>query len=129
MDNPPRPPSERGRPRGWRCAIVERDGCPGARAGRYAAFSFFARRASRYALILALGRSLCLEQTIPKTGAAGLLQPGTGQSCFGPFRRAFRATAILAILGGRPGPRLPPPKALSTATRARPWACRSRMAA
>jgi hypothetical protein len=47
----------------------------------YLAFlAFFARRASRYFLIVAFGRSLCLEQTIPKTGAALLEQPGTGQS-------------------------------------------------
>ena len=47
----------------------------------YLAFlAFFARRASRYFLIVAFGRSLCLAQTIPKTGAALLEQPGTGQS-------------------------------------------------
>ena len=43
-------------------------------------FTFFARRASRYFLIVAFGRSLCFAQTIPKTGAARLAQPGTGQS-------------------------------------------------
>lgn len=43
-------------------------------------FSFFARRASRYFLIAAFGRSLCFAQTIPKTGAARFVQPGTGQS-------------------------------------------------
>ena len=52
-----------------------------ARSASYLAFlAFFARRASRYFLIVAFGRSLCLAQTIPKTGAALLEQPGTGQS-------------------------------------------------
>lgn len=44
------------------------------------AFIFASRRASRYFLILVLGTSLCFAQTIPKIGAAGFLQPGTGQS-------------------------------------------------
>lgn len=51
-----------------------------ARVG-FAGFpSFAARRASRYFLIFAFGRPLCSEQTIPNTGAARFLQPGTGQS-------------------------------------------------
>jgi hypothetical protein len=45
-----------------------------------ATLSFLALRASRYFLIFDLATSLCFEQTIPKTGAAGFLQPGTGQS-------------------------------------------------
>jgi hypothetical protein len=56
-------------------------------AGRFGAFfadarpvppPFAALRASRYFLILALGTFLWSEQTIPKTGAAGFLHPGTG---------------------------------------------------
>lgn len=43
------------------------------------ALSFSARRARRYFLICALGRSLWSAHTIPKTGAARFLQPGTGQ--------------------------------------------------
>jgi hypothetical protein len=53
---------------------------PGSLAAYLAFLAFFARRASRYFLIVAFGRSLCLAQTIPKTGAALLPQPGTGQS-------------------------------------------------
>jgi hypothetical protein len=45
-----------------------------------AAFAFRARRASRYFLIFTLATSLCFAHTMPKTGAAGFLQPGTGQS-------------------------------------------------
>src|SRR4029079_7978764 len=69
--------------------------------------SFFARRASRNFLILALGRSLCFAQTIPKTGAAGFLQPGTGHNWRGGFLRAFLPTVAAAAraFGGRPGPR------------------------
>jgi hypothetical protein len=47
------------------------------RAG-YAAF--FAFLCSRYFRILLLATSLCFAHTIPKTGAAGFLHPGTGQS-------------------------------------------------
>ena len=67
------------------------------------AFAFWALRASRYFLISALGRSLCLAQTIPKTGAARLLQPGTGQSWIGPLRR-LRMPTTAPLPGGRPGP-------------------------
>jgi hypothetical protein len=58
------------------------------------AFSFLAFRASRNFLILALGKSLCLAHTIPKTGAAGFLQPGTGQSWSGAFFLGFFAGAF-----------------------------------
>src|SRR5439155_24248265 len=82
---------------------------PGA-SSRYAAFlSLAARRSSRYFLIFALGMSLCLAQTMPNTGAAGFLQPGTGHSCLGAFLRgAAKATAGNAprpFFAGRPGPR------------------------
>jgi hypothetical protein len=43
-------------------------------------FIFCARRASRNFLISDFGKSLCLEHTIPNTGAARFEQPGTGQS-------------------------------------------------
>ena len=45
-----------------------------------AAFAFFALRASRYFRILLFATSRCFPHTIPNTGAAGFLQPGTGQS-------------------------------------------------
>lgn len=91
-----------------------------------AAASFFARRASRYFLIFAFGKSLCLAQTIPKIGAAGFLQPGTGQSWRGAFLRgleevdASELAAAGCAFGGRPR-RLgaAPPKALRMESRAR----------
>ena len=43
-------------------------------------FAFAAFRASRYFLILAFETPLCSAQTIPNIGAAGFLQPGTGQN-------------------------------------------------
>jgi hypothetical protein len=83
-------------------------------------FSLAARRASRYFLMVALATSLCLAQTIPNTGAAGLLQPGTGQSCLGR-RRTGVAPRNAANLGGRPRRRgsAPPPTAAMTIWRAR----------
>jgi len=42
--------------------------------------SFLALRASRYFLIFVFATFLCFAQTIPKTGAPGFRQPGTGQS-------------------------------------------------
>ena len=91
-----------------------------------AAASFFARRSSRYFLIFAFGKSLCLAQTIPKIGAAGFLHPGTGQSWRGDFFRGLETVALselaLAVcaFGGRPR-RLGagPPKALRMESRAR----------
>ena len=75
--------------------------------------SFFAFRASRYFLIFVFATSLCFAHTIPKTGAAGFLQPGTGQNCFGGFFRAFLAIGIGTTFAGRPGRRTP--RAVSTA--------------
>src|SRR5262249_41078049 len=82
--------------------------------------------ASRYLRISILGRSLCLAQTMPNTGAARFVQPGTGHSWIGALRR-LRSEVAPAIAnmvaadgrpGGRPGPRLrigplpgPPPHA------------------
>src|SRR5450631_3892973 len=80
--------------------------------------SFLAFRASRNFLIFVLATSLCLAQTIPKTGAAGFLQPGTGQSCRGAFLRVLPLLPTGEMFGGRPGRRRP--RALSTAARA--WA-------
>jgi hypothetical protein len=60
---------------------------------------------------------LCSAQTIPKTGAAGFLQPGTGQSCVGGIFRGFKAIATGKTFAGRTGRRTP--SALSTAARAR----------
>jgi hypothetical protein len=45
-----------------------------------AALSFFTLRASRYLRIFDLATPLCFAQTMPKTGAALFLQPGTGQN-------------------------------------------------
>jgi hypothetical protein len=93
----------------------------------YAAFA--ARRASLYLLIFDFGTFLCFAQTIPNTGAAGFLQPGTGQNCRGGFFRAGRpeATAALDIFGGRPRRRpaigARAPNAASTAPRARSTTC------
>jgi hypothetical protein len=89
-------------------------------APRFDGFSLAARRASRYFLMVALGTSLCLAQTMPNTGAAGLLQPGTGQSCLGR-RRTGVAPRNAANLGGRPRRlgRAPPPTAAITICRAR----------
>jgi hypothetical protein len=69
-----------------------------------------ARRASRNFRISDLGRSLCFAQTIPKTGAARLLHPGTGQSWIGALRR-FRTTT------GPPSPAPSPARSGSTAER------------
>src|SRR5208283_2150169 len=69
------------------------------------------RRCSRYFLILDLATFLWSLQTIPKIGAAGFLQPGTGQSCFGgfffsaDFFTVTSATSATACLRGLPGPR------------------------
>jgi len=63
----------------------------------------------RYFLILDLARFLCSLQTIPKTGAAGFLQPGTGQSCF--FRAGARTgprpklPELASLFGAGPDPR------------------------
>src|SRR6185436_4267995 len=66
-------------------------------------FPLAARRAARYCLIFALGTSLCWAQTIPNTGAAGLVQPGTGHSCLGRRRTgASSAAEKSGFLGGRP---------------------------
>jgi hypothetical protein len=100
------------------------------------AFSLLALRSSRNFLILVLGKSLCLAQTIPKTGAAGFLQPGTGQSWSGAFFLGFFAGAFAITswgiaegrraFGGLPR-RLAtaplPPSAAKTAERA--WASAS----
>ena len=77
---PPTAAAIRRRPSGQFPAGDPPDGVAAHLAGYLAFFAFFARRASRYFLIVAFGRSLCLAQTIPKTGAALLEQPGTGQS-------------------------------------------------
>ena len=78
------------------------------------ALSRFARRASRNFRISTLGRSLCLAQTIPKTGAARFVHPGTGHSWIGAFcassrrsasdtgQRQHRAAARRPEPGGRP---------------------------
>src|SRR3569623_3319460 len=57
----------------------------GAAAARSVAFapSLAARRASRYCLLILIETSLWSPHTLPNTGAAGILQPGTGQSCRG----------------------------------------------
>src|SRR5882724_5604877 len=60
--------------------------------------------------------SLCLAHTMPKTGAAGFLQPGTGQSCLGAFLRA-RPPANARVLTLAPRA-LPWPSAPTTAARA-----------
>jgi hypothetical protein len=77
------------------------------------------RRASRYFLILALGTPRLVPQTMPKTGAATFLHPGTGHNCFG--RGAARDTLVnVGVFGGRPGPRLgAASKALSSVARSR----------
>ena len=49
-----------------------------------------ARRCARYFLTSVLDTFLCLEQTMPNTGAARPVHPGTGQSCLG--RRLLGAT-------------------------------------
>jgi hypothetical protein len=69
--------------------------------------------------MVALGTSLCLEQTIPNTGAAGLLHPGTGQSCLARLRTGVDPRK--ANLGGRPRRlgRVPPPTAAMSICRAR----------
>src|SRR6185312_508846 len=64
---------------------------PGPGSWRQPRFAFFALRASRYALIFALGTFLCLAQTMPNTGAARPRQFGTGHSWIGPLRRGFFA--------------------------------------
>jgi hypothetical protein len=61
-----------------RCRAVQ--GAAPVRKVYAAALSFFARRASRYFLMRLFFTSLCFAQTMPKTGAAGFLQPGMGQS-------------------------------------------------
>ena len=73
-------------------------------------FYFFDLRASRYFLILSLATSLCLAQTIPNTGAATPLHPGTGQNCLGRFLAGFFGADAsnargTAFLGGLPRPR------------------------
>ena len=91
-------------------------------AARFAGLSLAARRASRYFLMVAFATSLCLAQTIPNTGAAGLLQPGTGHSCLGRRRTGVAPRkAAAANLGGRPRRRgsAPPPTAAMTICRAR----------
>src|SRR5687768_3468775 len=98
-------------PDSGRCPLQQYSVCLGPRRGQVvflADLAFAALRAARYFLILAFGTSLCLAHTIPNTGAAGFLQPGTGQSCLGAFRRGLsRPTAIerSGFFGGRPGPR------------------------
>ncbi len=89
--------------------------------------SFSALRASRYFLIFAFATPLCSAQTIPKTGAAGFVQPGTGQSCLGAFFLGFAPRVIADTLASRPG--RVPLRALSTACRARSRVSRSIRAA
>lgn len=84
-------------------------GTAGCYAGFLGAFAFAALRLARYSLILVLGTSLCFAHTIPNTGAAGFLQPGTGHSCLGALRLTTAATGAMESIGyfrGRPGPRL-----------------------
>jgi hypothetical protein len=67
------------------------------------------RRASRYFPILDLATFLCSLQTMPNTGAAGFVQPGTGHSCL--FRvgasteDGVKRAVVARCFGGRPGPR------------------------
>src|ERR1700690_2326104 len=77
-------------------------------------------------MILALATFLCSLQTMPNTGAAGFLQPGTGHSCF--FRAGagtedgVKCSVAAGCFGGRPGPRFwGAPKALARAAWIR-WA-------
>jgi cation transport ATPase len=66
----------------------------------YFAFSFLARRPSRYLLILAFGTSLCFAQTIPKTGAAGFLQPGIVGALLTPtMAAAAMAFSSVSVIG------------------------------
>ena len=53
-----------------------------------------------YFLILDLATFLCSLQTMPNTGAAGFVQPGTGHSCF--FRAGADAEARVkgAVVAG-----------------------------
>ena len=60
-------------------------------------FAFLSLRASRYLRIFAFGTSLCFAQTMPKTDAAVLLQPGTGQSCLGAFLRVRKPGGTAAF--------------------------------
>ena len=96
-------------------------------AGLRASPAFAARRASRYCLIFAFETSLCSPQTMPNTGAAGFLQPGTGQYWVGGFFRGFEGPSSSEEDEGRPG--LRPPRAPSTAARASSMACLSTRAA
>jgi len=65
---------------------------PKPRDCHYCAYlAFLARRWARYFLISALDIFLCSEQTMPNTGAARPVQPGTGHSCLG--RRLMGAAA------------------------------------
>ena len=59
----------------------------------------------------------------PNTGAAGFLQPGTGQSCLGAFLRGRpEAKSSAFMLAPRPSPE---PSAPTTAARARSSVSRS----
>src|ERR1017187_2633635 len=78
-----------------------------------------ALRWARYSLIFDLAMSLCFAQTIPKTGAATPVQPGTGQNCLGR-RLTGAATAgaeAARARAGRPrrsaGAALPPKAAVT----------------
>src|SRR5262249_45618599 len=63
------------------------------------AISLARRRACRYLLMCRRGISLCMAHTIPNTGAAALLHPGTGHSCFGLSRK--RPADALPAVGDR----------------------------